>query len=632
MSTSPRPFQQNRIKYGNSTNLFKRPRNMAKNPISKRADLIRKIRTWTTFYRRNYHRFAEHYLGLKELKLFQKIMLYLMGISENMIVVASRGISKSFTIGLFACIHSILYPRSLIVIVASTKDQAGLIIKEKIQGELMRWSPNLSREIEKVTSSQNNYEISFHNGSRIKVVTAGESSRGQRAHVIIYEEFRLISKQIVDEIIDPFLISRQAPYMNNPKYKTQYGKSLKEEPRRYFISSAYYKSYNEFYMWDEIKRMTKNLFREVEETPSTFILSFDYLLSIYEGLKTRKVMDEARKKSDEISFMMEYENIMFNENADAYFKLDMFKKNQSIKKCFYPMLNEDYVKLSINGKKNVKNPNQIKRQDGEIRIVSGDFAARKGITNDNTILSCIRAIPTKEGYTSEIMYIESHNGENTDRQALRIKQLYSDFEADYIVMDTHNIGISIYQALGKVTSDEERGIEYEPYGIIGNLKYYMGYSDSKIEEFRDFTVGKNPLPIIIPFQVDAELNSDIAVTFRDKLVRHLVKMPVSFEDAFDYLLDKNEEFKREQVSETPNYKKFNLYKMPYIETSNFINECINLEYTVVSGKIKIDEKRGRKDRYTSVSYGVYFISLLERDLLREDNDLDFDISNFIFFG
>ena len=38
-----------------------------------------KIIDWTTFYRRNIHRFVEHYLGIK-LHIYQKIMIYLMNL------------------------------------------------------------------------------------------------------------------------------------------------------------------------------------------------------------------------------------------------------------------------------------------------------------------------------------------------------------------------------------------------------------------------------------------------------------------------------------------------------------------------------------------------------------------------
>ena len=48
---------------------------------------------WVTFFRRNLHRFVIDYLGIK-LHLFQIIWIYLMGISQFIVTIASRAASK----------------------------------------------------------------------------------------------------------------------------------------------------------------------------------------------------------------------------------------------------------------------------------------------------------------------------------------------------------------------------------------------------------------------------------------------------------------------------------------------------------------------------------------------------------
>ena len=74
---------------------------------------------WCTFFRRNIHRFATNYLGLK-LHLFQCIMLYLMNISPTFVLLCSRAISKSFTCSIFCCCICLLYPNSKVVCTALT--------------------------------------------------------------------------------------------------------------------------------------------------------------------------------------------------------------------------------------------------------------------------------------------------------------------------------------------------------------------------------------------------------------------------------------------------------------------------------------------------------------------------------
>lgn len=614
MGTSPRPFQQDRIKYGNSHDEFKKPRAGARNNISKRKHLSDRVKLWTTFYRRNLHRFVEHYLEIK-LYPFQKIMIYLMGISTTFISIASRGTSKSYLTSLYACCVSILYPNNITIIAASTRGQGGLLVKEKIEKELITASPNLAREIKKITSGQNETSVTFHNGSRIIVVVSSDSSRGHRANLLIMEEWRLLDREVVEQILKPFLISRQTPYIKDEKYT-----HLAEEPKQIYISSAYYKSYNEGYMWKEILISARNMLKGFEKDDFSYIVtSFDYLLSVYHGLKTKKTMEDAEASTDEISFLMEYKNIMYDENQSSYFKLNMFRPRQTIKKAFQPYNHLFHQNM---GKKKYKS--NINKQDGEIRIVSVDIAMREGKDNDNTIMTCMRFIPTKEGYKRQIVYMESHNGENSIKQAIRIRQLFADFEADYIVLDLQQSGITIYDMLGTILRDDERDIEYEALTVMNTLRRYTDLAENKIDELERRTITNNAKGVIYPISASAELNSQIAVDFRDKLNRGMVEFLIETDKAEDYLIESNEHFKS-AFEKSDSHEKAIILN-PYNQINEFINECVNLEYSVVGGKIKIDEKKGRKDRYTSVSYGNYFATRLEVDLLMDtSSEEDFDV-------
>lgn len=81
---------------------------------------VEKIIDWTTFYRRNIHRFIQHYFGIK-LHFFQILMLYLMHIFPTATIVCARAISKSFTVSLYGCAVCVLYPNSKVLVTAMTK-------------------------------------------------------------------------------------------------------------------------------------------------------------------------------------------------------------------------------------------------------------------------------------------------------------------------------------------------------------------------------------------------------------------------------------------------------------------------------------------------------------------------------
>ena len=50
---------------------------------------------WCTFYRRNIHRFIEHYFGI-QLHFYQKIMIYLMNTCPLVVLLCSRAVGKRF--------------------------------------------------------------------------------------------------------------------------------------------------------------------------------------------------------------------------------------------------------------------------------------------------------------------------------------------------------------------------------------------------------------------------------------------------------------------------------------------------------------------------------------------------------
>ena len=75
---------------------------------------------WSTFYRRNLHRLATDYLGIK-LHLYQIIILYMMGISKFFVIIACRAAAKSFIIALYACCRCITRPYTKIVLSSAKK-------------------------------------------------------------------------------------------------------------------------------------------------------------------------------------------------------------------------------------------------------------------------------------------------------------------------------------------------------------------------------------------------------------------------------------------------------------------------------------------------------------------------------
>lgn len=155
----------------------------AKNEHQERV--LEGVAIWAGYYRENLNRFAEDFLHVR-LHLFQAILLMMMKISTTFVFIGFRGIGKSFLCAIFCCCMAILYPGIKIVIASGTRGQS-INVLEKIIMELKPNSLELAREIDDKATTINNTDakIVFKNGSYIKVVTASDTARSNRANILI---------------------------------------------------------------------------------------------------------------------------------------------------------------------------------------------------------------------------------------------------------------------------------------------------------------------------------------------------------------------------------------------------------------------------------------------------------------
>lgn len=485
-----------------------------------------------------------------------------------------------------------------------TKKQAKLIVSDKILDELCEWSPILKKEIESWSTNDNDIYVKFKNGSKITVFVANENARGLRSNAICREETRMIDKKVEDSVISPFQTPRKPKYMLRDDYKNN--PILEEEPIDIYISSSWYDDGN--WMWD----VADQALDAMKNHKGGVMLAFDESITLKHGLKTLKQLMKEKKKQDPATWKIEFLNLKVRDSISSYFTYKMLLDRQVCKHVFYP-------RNSIEFKMNKKNKFAIPKQDNEIRIVSNDIAFVAGNQNDNSVYSCIRAIPEiktyndennkveiKQGYRRQYPYLEANQMGDTTLQALRIRQLYEDFDADYIVLDARNGGLQICYSLQKVMYDEERGIEYKPLKCMNNKEYAKVCQDESAKE------------CIYVINATQQLNSDIAIAFRKNLL----------EGNIDFLVNNNTA-KEEILSQIKEYSDVDMQsqlELPFIQTQLMINECAELQYEKLpqTGLIKIHEQGSkRKDRYTSCSYGSYFIDQLELDLFGDSSNYDY---------
>ena len=391
--------------------------------------------------------------------------------------------------------------------------QAKLIVTQKILKELMK-SEAIKREIKDIKAGANDATVQFWNGSTIECVTSSDNSRGYRSHVLVLDEYRMIKKEVLDSVLRKFNAApRKPPYM----FKKEYSHLKPHKNKELYISSAWYKSswaYEKFISYRNAMCKGKPY----------FCCDLPYTVPLEHGLLDEDTVKEIRNEEDmdEISWKMEMEGIWYGESSSAYFKSIELNPLRTLSRAFHPPSETEWVQLKGKYKCNIP---KIK---GEKRIIGADIALAAGEQNDNSVYTLLRMLPDGDEYRREVVYIESHNGVNSEKQAIRIKQLFYDFEADYIIIDSQGVGISVFNELQKSNFDNSRGIDYEAFTCFND--------DNTVDK----QMARGALPVVYSLKpASASINQTIITSFKDAILKKKLKLLMNNSEAKYDLIDDN---------------------------------------------------------------------------------------------
>lgn len=562
---------------------------------SRISRVIEGMAIWGSYYRANIDKFVKEYLQLDFLRWFQLYLLVMMDKCRTFVWIAARGMGKSFLIAIFCVVRCILYPGTKVVITSGTRGQS-INVLEKIQTELMPISPNLRNEIDmnKSKFSGQDAKVMFKNSSYIKVVTASDNARSNRANILIVDEFRMVKKDTIDTVLKKFLTSRRMPPYKDLTPAEKKAAYAKEPNKSCFLSSAYFKDHWSFGKTLDTFRMM------LDEGKSDFVCGFPYQLSIQEGLLFPEDVESDMLESDfnEIKWSMEMEARFYGAEDGAFFDFNSISKNRKIN---YPMLPDDLAAMLTNNQK-VKIP---PKQNGEKRILSADIALMSSSkhNNDASAVFINQLIPTKSTrYISNIVYGDSYEGLHTEDQALVIRRLYEQYQCDYIVLDTNGLGLGVYDALVRDIVDPDTGEVYPALSCYNN------------KEMAERCTSRGADKVIWSIKASPAFNSDCAVLLREGFKSGKIRLLATEYDAEGLLGDIRGYNSLSQMDRLR-------LQMPYIQTTLLIDELVKLEHDESSGRVRIYERTGaRKDRYSSISYNYYVALQLESKLGRASTD------------
>ena len=235
-------------------------------------------------------------------------------------------------------------------------------------------------------------------------------------------------------------------------------------------------------------------------------------------------------------------------------------------------------------------------------IISVDVARSERKRTATTVIAIFKIIPRGNGtYIKHLINVHTYKGNmHFEEQSIYIKELVEKFQASMVVIDGNGLGRGLLDYLVK----EDK---YPSYSVVNDDGTYEKY---KLP---------NSLPLIFNVMSNTKQTnaSDIHNNFMTVIANHDLKMLVS-----ENIIKEKTKIK--------DYEKLGEILLPHVETSLFVDEVMNLTYEAQGNKTKVKRvsKQMEKDRYSAVSYGLYYIYILERKNQRRKKET-FDARGFM---
>lgn len=271
--------------------------------------------------------FASELLTGVELFPFQHMAVKAMFNSDYFLGVWSRGLSKSFTTGIFAILDAIMNQGVHIGIISKSFRQAKMIFR-KIEDISKTIKASMFAETISRVSRGNDEWFMEIGSSRITALPLGdgEKLRGFRFQRMIIDEFLLMPEKIFNEVIVPFLSVVENPTERQKIYDMESrmieeGKMTEDErmlwPNNKIIalSSASYKFEYLYKLYQEYEA----LITRGDPKAHRVIMHFSYDCApsqLYDGA----LLNQAKATMSESQFQREFGS-MFTDDSSGYFKV-----------------------------------------------------------------------------------------------------------------------------------------------------------------------------------------------------------------------------------------------------------------------------------------------------------------------
>lgn len=260
---------------------------------------------------------------------FQHMAIKAMMETDYFLGIWSRGLSKSFTTGVFAAMDAILNQGVYIGIISKSFRQSRMIfnkIEEIAKGPKAGF---LAQCITRVNKSNDQWVMEI---GRSKIIALplgdGEKLRGFRFQRMIIDELLLMPEKIINEVILPFLAVVENPTERQKIYdlETQMieaGKMTEDERHRWphnkiiGLSSASYKFEYLYKLYQQYEKLILSPSKQDNAHRVIMHLSYD---CAPKQLYDQNLLDQSKATMSEAQFEREFGSV-FTDDSSGYFKV-----------------------------------------------------------------------------------------------------------------------------------------------------------------------------------------------------------------------------------------------------------------------------------------------------------------------
>lgn len=565
------------------------PRNIKQEVTPERIEAIKPVlKQYISFWRAYPDIFVETVLVRENpenfhLYFYQRVMLRVIMRHKYAYCTFPRAMGKSFMAVLILMLRCILYPRSHLFVSTGGKDQAASITLEKAE-ELRKLIPGINYELDmsrgKTKTSKADLVYDFKNGSKLDILAASQRSRGARRTGGLIEECILIDEDILNEVLIPTL---------NINRRLTDGSRDENEPANkalVFVTTAGWK--NSF----AYNKCIETLVQQITEPGKAFCMGGSWRIPVMEKLISKNFVQELRLSGtyNDASFAREYESEWAGDVESAFFSIAAFDKHRV-------NLQPEYEYSGRSAK-------------GAYYILAVDV----GRFSDQTEILIIKVTPHLKTSIKSIVNIYSFEATDFEEQAINIKRLFYKYKAKVAVIDGNGVGAGLIDFMTKSQVDPDTGDIYVPFGVANDEKgQYKDVKNDVCEADAIFIVKAN-----------APINTEAHTYVQTQMANGKLKFLIDEVQAKAKLMATKMGAAMTSEQRAEYLKPFTLTSVLREQMANLVqeNEGINIILKQSNRKIK-------KDKYSALAYGLYYIKLEDEKMNKRKKG---SLADFCFFN